>query len=98
MEELNMTCRVCGEKYYICLTCKNTTSFESWRKFAHNINCYKIFMILRDNASLHFNPSSQDMVSIDNGVKKLLSQCDLSNVDSFLPIIKLDIEEIMQSE
>lgn len=45
-EELNATCAICGTKYHMCGTCRDTISYMPWRTITDTTNCYKIYMII----------------------------------------------------
>ncbi|MCD7996366.1 MAG: hypothetical protein LUH21_03935 [Clostridiales bacterium] len=88
-EYLNAKCSICGKMYHVCNDCNNTASFTPWRKIACSINCYKIFLALNSYTNKH---------SAKNETKEILSECDLSELNSFEPNIKMAIEEIMRDE
>ena len=88
-ENLNATCSICGKRYHVCSTCSETKSFTPWRTIVDTINCYKIFLIIRDYTNK--NKTKDD-------AKKELERCDLSEMDAYLPEIKLVIQEILKVE
>lgn len=46
--EPNAVCAVCGSKYKICLSCRNTARLTPWRAIADTAGCYKIYMVIHD--------------------------------------------------
>ncbi|MDF2885234.1 MAG: hypothetical protein K0R54_5806 [Clostridiaceae bacterium] len=89
MPQSNRECKICGEPYYYCQSCQKLESFESWRLYGHDINCYKIFMILRDDFLK--NTSREETIS-------LLNNCDLSNLENFNDNIKTQIKDILSTK
>jgi len=85
-EYLNATCAICGTKYHICNDCQNTRAFTPWRTIADSINCYKIYLILRD-----YTNGNSDAAT----TKEQLLMCDLSDVETFQDNIKVAIEKLM---
>ncbi len=88
-ENLNATCSICGKKYHMCVTCNDVKSFMPWRTIVDSVNCYKIFLILRDYTNKA--KSKED-------TKTKLKKCDLSEVNIFIPEVKTVIEEILKEE
>ena len=83
---LNAKCSICGKPYHLCNDCANTKSFTPWRTIADTVNCYKIFLTLRDYTNGY--------VSKDD-IKKALKNCDLSELETFEENIKKSIKEIL---
>lgn len=88
-EYLNATCSICGEKYHLCNDCKNTMDFTPWRRIADSVNCYKIFLVLRDYTNKCATKAE---------TKEKLTSCDLSNLETFQENIKESIKNIMAEE
>ena len=45
-KDLNATCAICGKKYHVCNTCRETKTIKPWRSITDTIDCYKIYMII----------------------------------------------------
>lgn len=88
-ENLNATCSICGKKYHMCVTCSEVKSFMPWRTIVDTVNCYKIFLILRDYTNKSKTKES---------AKADLEKCDLTEISIFIPEIKSTIEEIIKDE
>lgn len=88
-ENLNATCSICGKKYHMCVTCNDVKSFMPWRTIVDRVNCYKIFLILRDYTN---------KAKTKEDVKADLENCDLSEINIFIPEVKSVIEEILKDE
>lgn len=83
----NAVCTVCGKKYHVCQSCRKIGSFVPWRTVADSPACYQIFQIL----SSHTNNRISDQEA-----KKRLSECDLKELDTFLPDIQKSIRSLLQ--
>lgn len=88
-EHLNHQCSICGKKYHFCLDCGNAKSFTPWRTIVDTIEHYKIFIIIRDYVNKNINKSE---------AKLQLNKLDLSEIDIFVPEIKIVIEDILKEE
>lgn len=51
MRKPNHVCVVCGTPYYACNSCEQTKRLRPWQTFTHSLDCYKIYLILRDYRS-----------------------------------------------
>ena len=88
-EHLNHQCSICGKKYHFCLDCGNAKSFTPWRTIVDTIEHYKIFIIIRNYVNKNINKSE---------AKLQLNKLDLSEIDIFVPEIKIVIEDILKEE
>lgn len=84
-EVLNATCSICGEKYHVCNSCRNTKSFTPWRSVADSINCYKIYTIVHEYTY---------KVLTKKQAREKLNDCIMPK--TFQLHIKTVIDEIMQ--
>lgn len=67
-------CYLCGEKYSYCPTCSQDKTKPTWMAEFHEVNCKTIFQTCTD-----FN---MKLLTKDEA-KKVLSDCNLSNKESF---------------
>lgn len=67
-------CYLCGEKYSYCPTCSQDKMKPTWMAEFHEVNCKTIFQTCTD-----FN---MKLLTKDEA-KKVLSDCNLSNKESF---------------
>ena len=88
-EYLNHQCAICGEQYHFCIDCGNAKSFTPWRTIVDTMEHYKIYMIIHD-----FVNKNIDKIE----AKKLLAQCDLFELEKFVPEIKAVIIEVLKEE
>ena len=84
-QELNATCDICGKKYHLCKTCQNATSFNPWRVITDTLPHYMIFLAISEYTKTKDKEKAQSA----------LSQCDLSDLETFNDNITNVINEIM---
>lgn len=82
-ENLNATCAICGTKYHVCNTCRNTKSFTPWRTVTDTIDCYKIYTTIHDYSTGHIDK--------ETAKKQLASE---KMPDTFQDYVKIVIDEI----
>lgn len=82
-ENLNATCAICGTKYHVCNTCRNTKSFTPWRTVTDTIDCYKIYTTIHDYSTGHIDQ--------ETAKKQLASE---KMPDTFQDYVKAAIYEI----
>jgi arsenate reductase-like glutaredoxin family protein len=85
---INAHCSICGNGYHLCLTCQGS-KINPWRSIVDSVEHYKIFIVIRDYENKYIDKDEAN---------KLLSQCDLTELDNFIPEIKDKIKEIMVIE
>lgn len=88
-KEINHWCVVCGKGYHACDSCNETKSFTPWRTLTDSIEHFKIFTILKN-----YNNKLIDK----NEAKRLLSNMDLSDKDSFKDGSKKLLDEIFKED
>lgn len=87
-KEINHWCVVCGRGYHACDACDKTKSFTSWRSLTDSMEHFKIFTVLRN-----YNNKLIDKEE----AKRLLSDIDLSDKDSYKDSAKRLLDEILNS-
>ena len=88
-KEINHWCVVCGKGYHACDSCNETKSFTPWRSLTDTIEHFKLFMTLKD-----YNNKLIDKKE----AKKMLSNIDLSNKNSFKDSSKKLLNEILKED
>lgn len=90
MSKINHYCYTCGTGYYYCSTCSKAHSegYETWHIMFHDNNCRQIFDILQKHYIKEYS---------DTEAYRLLSECDLSQLENFKPQIKQQIQGILRS-
>ena len=88
MDYINAHCAICGAGYHVCQSCLETRQFKPWRTVTDTVSHFKIFSILHD-----FEIRSVGR----QAARDALTECDLSDLDTYLPEIQARIEEIFHS-
>ena len=88
-KEINHWCVVCGIGYHACDSCNEIKSFTPWRSLTDTIEHYKLFLILKD-----YNNKLIDKKE----ARRLLSNIDLSEKDSFKDSSKKVLEDILKED
>ena len=88
MDYVNAHCAICGAGYHVCQSCLETRQFKPWRMVTYTVRHFKIYSILHD-----YEIRSMDRQAARNA----LADCDLSDLDSYLPEIRARIGEILHS-
>lgn len=47
-EYLNATCSICGKKYHVCASCRDTRLFQAWKSVTDSPICWQIYGIIYD--------------------------------------------------
>ena len=88
-EKSNTTCSICGNPYYLCMSCKDAMSVHPWKVFCDTATHYQVFQIVKG-----YNTN----VYTKNEAKDKLKNINLEDMDSFIPHIKQIIEDILKEE
>ena len=88
-EKNNATCSICGNKYYMCLSCKDMINLNPWKKYTDTSEHYKIYQILHGYSTGVYNKEE---------AKLKLQNVDLSDFDSLRDNIKCLINTIMTED
>lgn len=82
----NSTCSICGEPYYLCISCKEKMAAAPWKMHCDTAEHYKVYQII--------NGYSAGIYSKDEA-KKRFEKVDLSDMDKFREHIRATIEDIL---
>lgn len=85
-EKNNATCSICGKGYYKCISCKDMTSLNPWKRYTDTSEHYKIYQVLHGYSTGVYNKEE---------AKSKLQMIDLSDFDSLRDNIKNIINDIM---
>ena len=88
-ENNNATCKICGESYYVCMSCADSMKAHPWKIFTDTSEHYKVFQVVRG--------LSTGVYTKDEAVKKL-KNIDLKDIESFRPHIKDIIKDVLKEE
>ena len=82
----NRKCLVCGKKYDFCPTCEKDRFEPFWKVSFHDDNCHDVWQTLC--------AVTCKTISEADGAKKL-KKLDLTHVDSFAPVIRKQIKDLL---
>lgn len=88
-EKNNATCSICGKKYYICLSCRDSMKANPWKMYTDTSEHYKISQIVKGFYNGVYNKGEAN---------DRLKNVDLSGLDGFLPHIKDIIKDIIKED
>lgn len=73
----------------MCETCGTIKTFTPWRSLTDSAVHYRIFLIIRDFTNKQISKSE---------AKALLTACDLTDLEEFIPEIKVMIKALISEE
>ena len=88
-EKNNATCSICGKKYYVCLSCRDSIRANPWKMYTDTSEHYKISQVVKGFYNGVYNKGEAN---------DRLKNVDLSGLDGFLPHIKKIIEDIIKED
>lgn len=86
-EKNNAVCSICGNSYYLCMSCRDSIQLAPWKRFTDTAEHYKVFQIVRG-----YNTN----VYTKDEARNKLKNVDLSDLHTFRPHIKSTIENILR--
>jgi hypothetical protein len=88
-EKNNATCSICGKRYHVCLSCRDSVKLAPWKVHTDTSEHYKIYQIIR-------GLSTNVLTKLET--KERLNNVDLSDLDTFKENIKVKIKDILKEE
>lgn len=88
-EKNNATCAICGEPYYVCMSCRDSLKINPWKVHTDTPNCYKVYQVVHGFST---------GVYTKDEVKDKLKNIDLGNLNSFRPHIKKIVKDILKED
>lgn len=88
-EKNNATCAICGEPYYVCMSCRDSLKINPWKVHTDTPNCYKVYQVVHGFST---------GVYTKDEAKDKLKNIDLGNLNSFRPHIKKIIKDILKED
>lgn len=88
-EKNNATCAICGEPYYVCMSCRDSLKINPWKVHTDTPNCYKVYQVVHG--------FSTEVYTKDEAKDKL-KNIDLGNLNSFRPHIKKIVKDILKED
>lgn len=88
-EKNNTTCSICGNPYYVCMSCKDAMAVHPWKAFCDTTSHYQVFQVVKGyNTNVYTKDEAKDK----------LKNINLDDMDSFRPHIKQIVEDILKEE
>ena len=88
-EKNNAYCSICGNPYYVCMSCLDSMRLSPWKIHTDTSEHFKVYQIIHGYMS---NVYSKDEA------RTKLKNVDLRDVESFKPNIKEIIKDILKEE
>jgi len=88
-EKNNATCSICGNEYYVCLSCKDAIKLHPWKIHCCSADCFKVSQVVRGFST---NVYTKDEF------KSKLKNIDLSNLENYREHIKALIKDALKEE
>lgn len=88
-EKNNATCAICGEPYYVCMSCRDSLKISPWKIHTDTPNCYKVYQVVHGFST---------GVYTKDEAKDKLKNIDLGNLNSFRPHIKKIVKDILKED
>ena len=88
-EKNNATCSICGNSYYVCMSCKDSIRLQPWKVHCCSADCYKTYQVVRGFST---------GVYTKNEFKSKLKNIDLSNLENYREHIKVLIKDALKED
>lgn len=88
-EKNNATCSICGNSYYVCMSCKDSIQLQPWKIHCCSADCYKTYQVVRGFST---------GVYTKNEFKSKLKNIDLSNLENYREHIKVLIKNTLKED
>lgn len=87
MEKNNATCSICGNEYYVCLSCRDSVKANPWKIHTDTSEHYKVYQIIH-GISTGVYTKDEARIKFKN--------VDLSDLNSFRPHIKKIVKDVLK--
>lgn len=88
-ENNNATCKICGEPYYVCMSCADSMKAHPWKIFTDTSEHYKVFQVVRGLST---------GVYTKDEAKEKFKNIDLKDIESFRPHIRDIIKDVLKED
>ena len=88
-EKNNAVCSICGNSYYLCMSCRDSIKVNPWKIHTDTSEHYKVYQIIH---GLSTNVYTKDEA------KTKLKNVNLDDMNSFRPHIKEIIKDILKED
>ena len=78
-EKNNATCSICGNEYYMCLSCKDSIKATPWKVHTDTSEHYKVYQVIHGYSTGVYNKDE---------ARNKFNNVDMSDLNSFRPHIK----------
>ena len=85
----NAYCAICGNPYYVCMSCLDSMRLSPWKIHTDTSEHFKVYQIVHGFTSNVYNKDE---------AKTKLKNVDLQDMESFRPHIKEIIKDILKEE
>lgn len=85
----NAICSICGNEYYVCMSCKDSMKTNPWKMYTDTAEHYKVYQIIRGLST---------GVYTKDEAKARLKNVDLRDLNNFRPHIKKIIKDTLKEE
>lgn len=88
-EKNNATCSICGNGYYVCLSCKDNITLHPYKVHCCSPSHFQVFQVVRGFSTGVYNKDE---------FKFKLKNIDLSDLDSYREHIKTLIKDALKED
>lgn len=88
-EKNNATCSICGNEYYLCLSCKDKMRLHPYKIHCCSPSHFQVFQVVHGFSTGVYNKDE---------FKYKLKNIDLSDLDSYREHIKTLIEDVLSED
>lgn len=88
-EKNNAYCDICGEPYYLCISCRDAMKANPWKIHCDTATHYQVYQVIHGfNTKVYTKEEARDK----------FKNIDLSDLETFRPHIKQIIVDILKEE
>lgn len=88
-EKNNAYCSICGNPYYVCMSCLDSMRLSPWKIHTDTSEHFKIYQIIHGYTSNVYNKDE---------ARTKLKNVNLDDMEAFKPHIKQIIEDILKED
>lgn len=88
-EKNNATCSICGNPYYLCMSCRDFIKLQPWKIHCCSAECFKAFQVVKGFSTGIYTKDE---------FKSKLKSLDLNNLENYKDNIKQLIKNTLKEE
>ena len=88
-EKNNAVCSICGNPYYLCMSCRDSIKVNPWKVHCDTAPHYQVYQVIHG-----YNTN----VYTKDEAKNKFKNINLDDMDTFRPHIKKVIEDILKED